>query len=316
MKAIRIHEYGGPEVLRYEDAPDPILGDDDVLVRVHATSVNPVDWKVRKGLAKDSLKYELPMIPGWDLSGVVLATGARVTRFLTKGEDVYGRPDIKRNGAYAELIAVRATELAKKPESIDHVQAASVPLTALTAWQALFDAPPGFQGARLQPGQTVLVHAASGGVGSFATQLAKQHGARVIGTCSTANVEFVRSLGADEVVDYTKTRFEDAVHDADVVLDLVGGDTAERSWKTLKKGGILVSIVSPPSAEVAATHGARAGYVFVQPSADQLASIATMIDAGKLRTNVSKVLPLAQAREAHELSESRHVRGKIVLTCA
>jgi NADPH:quinone reductase-like Zn-dependent oxidoreductase len=316
MKAIRIHEYGGPEVLRYEDAPDPILGDDDVLVRVHATSVNPVDWKVRKGLAKDSLKYELPMIPGWDLSGVVLATGARVTRFLTKGEEVYGRPDIKRNGAYAERIAVRASELAQKPESIDHIQAASVPLVALTAWQALFDAPPGFQGAHLQPGQTVLVHAASGGVGSFAVQLAKQHGARVIGTCSGANAEFVRSLGADEVVDYTKTRFEDAVHDVDVVLDLVGGDTAERSWKTLKKGGILVSIVSTPSAEAAAKHGARAGYVFVQPSADQLASIATMIDAGKLRTNVSKVLPLAQAREAHELSESRHVRGKIVLTCA
>ncbi len=313
MKAIRIHAWGGPEVLKYEDAPDPALGDDDVLVRVHAAGVNPVDWKVREG--RTGIPYAMPMIPGWDLSGVVLATGAKVTRFLTKGEEVYGRPDIRRNGTYAELVAVRASELAQKPESIDHVHAAGVPLAALTAWQSLFNAAPGFQGAHLQAGQTVLVHAAAGGVGSFAVQLAKVHGARVIGTCSAKNIDYVRSLGADEVVDYTKKRFEEVVRDVDVVIDLVGGETMSRSWGVLKKDGILVSIISPPSADEAARHGVRAGYVFVQPSADQLQSIATMIDAGKLRACVSKVLPLAQAREAHELSQSGHARGKIVLTC-
>ncbi|HEY1954544.1 MAG TPA: NADP-dependent oxidoreductase [Polyangiaceae bacterium] len=312
MKAIRVQEYGGPEVLRFEDAPDPVPGDDDVLVRVRAAGVNPVDWKVREGRLKESVKYKLPMIPGWDLSGVVVATGAKASRFL-KGEEVFGRPDIARDGAYAELVTVREGTLARKPESIDHVTAAAVPLTALTAWQALFDAAPGFQGAHLQPGQTVLVHAASGGVGTFAVQLAKNHGARVIGTCSTDNVAYVRSLGADEVVDYKKTRFEDVARDVDVVLDLVGGETQQRSWGVLKKGGILVSITSTPSADEAKKRGVRAGYVFVQPSSDQLASIATMIDAGKLRVEVSKVLPLSAAREAHELSQAGHTRGKIVL---
>ena len=312
MKAIRIHAYGGPEVLRYEDAPDPVLRDDDVLVRVHAAGVNPVDWKVREGMLKDAIRYELPMIPGWDLSGVVVATGAKAMHFL-KGQEVFGRPDISRDGAYAELVAVREATLAKKPESIDHVTAAGVPLTALTAWQALFDAPEGFQGAHLQPGQTVLVHAASGGVGSFAVQMAKDHGARVIGTCSAENVDYVRSLGADEIVDYKKQRFEEIAKDVDAVIDLVGGDTQARSWGVLKKGGILVSIVSRPSAEEAKKHGVRAGYVFVQPSADELRSIATMIDAGKLRVEVSKVLPLAKAAEAQELSRAGHTRGKIVL---
>ncbi len=309
MKAIRIHEYGGPEVLRYEDAPDPVLGDEDVLVRVHAAGVNPVDWKVREGMLKGGIDYALPMIPGWDLSGVVLATGREASHFL-KGQEVYGRPDLARNGAYAEKIAVRQATLARKPVSVDHVTAAAVPLTALTAWQSLFDAAPGYQGAHLQRGQSVLVHGASGGVGTFAVQLAKEHGARVIGTCSAANVAYVRSLGADEVVDYGKQRFEDVAKDVDVVLDLVGGDVQERSWGVLKAGGILVSIITPPKPKPG---GPRGGYVFVQPSSDQLGSIATMIDAGKLRVEVSKVLPLAKAAEAQELSRAGHTRGKMVL---
>jgi NADPH:quinone reductase-like Zn-dependent oxidoreductase len=312
VKAVRIHEYGGPDVLRYEDAPEPEVGDDDVLVRVHAAGVNPVDWKIRKGLLKERAKHRLPLILGWDVSGVVVSTGTKVTRF-TKGEEVYGRPDIMRDGAYAELVAVRATELAKRPVAIDHVASAAVPLTGLTAWQSLFKAPAGFQAAELRAGQTILIHGAAGGVGSFAVQLAKQHGAKVIGTCSHKNAEYVRSLGADEVIDYTKARFEDVVRDVDAVLDLVGGDVVERSWPVLKKGGILVSITSQPDAETAKKHGVRAGYVFIQPSSEQLASLATMIDAGKLRVEVSKVLPLAAAREAHDLSESHHVRGKIVL---
>jgi NADPH:quinone reductase-like Zn-dependent oxidoreductase len=312
MKAIQIHAYGGPEVLRYEDAADPKLRDDDVLVRVRAAGVNPVDWKVREGMLRERIPYTLPMIPGWDVSGVVLATGPKAMHFL-KGMEVFGRPDLTRNGAYAELVAVRETELARKPTSLDHVTAAAVPLTALTAWQALFDAPTGYQGAHLQPGQTVLVHAAAGGVGTFAVQLAKDHGARVIGTCSANHADYVRSLGADDVVDYARTRFEEVVRDVDAVIDLVGGEVTERSWGVLKAGGILVSIVRPPSAETARSRGVRAGYVFVQPNAGQLKSIATMIDAGKLRVEVSKVLPLERAAEAQELSRAGHVRGKIVL---
>lgn len=307
MRAIRIHEYGGPEVLRFEDAPDPSLGDDDVLVRVRAAGVNPVDWKAREGMLK---ARALPMIPGWDVSGVVLATGAKAMHFL-KGEDVFGNVDLARDGAYAEIVAVRQSALAKKPESIDHVRAAAVPIAALTAWQTLFDAAPGYQGAHLQPGQTVLVHAAAGGVGSFAVQLAKDHGARVIGTCSGDHAAYVRSLGADEVIDYQKTHFEEVVRDVDVVLDLVGGEVQARSWGVLKQGGILVSTTQPPAA--AKKNGVRGGFVLVQPSADELRSIATMIDAGKLRVEVSKVFPLAEARAAQELSRAGHVRGKIVL---
>ncbi len=311
MKAVRIHEYGGPEVLRYEDAPDPVIADDDVLVRVHAAGVNPVDWKIRQGSRRDR-NERLPLILGWDVSGVVEKVGASVTRFA-KGDAVYGRPDIARDGMYAELAAVRASELAKKPTSIDHVHAAAVPLTALTAWQSLFEAAPGFQGANLQAGQTVLVHAAAGGVGSFAVQLAKGRGARVIGTCSARNADYVRSLGADETVDYAKVRFEDVVKDMDAVMDYAGGDVGARSWGVLKKGGILVSITTRQDEAVANEHGVRTGYVFVQPSGTQLESIAKMIDEGKLAVLVSKVLPLSSAAEAHTESQGGHVRGKIVL---
>jgi NADPH:quinone reductase-like Zn-dependent oxidoreductase len=311
VKAVRIHEYGGPEVLRYEDAPDPVIGEDDVLVRVHAAGINPVDWKIRQGMRRGH-NERLPLILGWDVSGVVEKLGASVTRFA-KGDEVYGRPDISRDGMYAELGAARASELAKKPTSIDHVHAAAVPLTALTAWQSLFEAAPGFQGANLQAGQTVLVHAAAGGVGSFAVQLAKGRGARVIGTCSAHNADYVRSLGADETVDYTKVRFEDVVKDVDVVMDYAGGDVGARSWGVLKKGGILVSITTRQDEAVAKQHGVRTGYVFVQPSGTELESIAKIIDEGKLKVLVSKVLPLASAAEAHTESQSGHVRGKIVL---
>ncbi|HZU84337.1 MAG TPA: NADP-dependent oxidoreductase [Polyangiaceae bacterium] len=312
MKAIRIHEYGGPEVLKYEDAPDPRVGADDVLVDVHAAGVNQVDWKVREGWLEDMIRYAMPMIPGWDVSGVVAARGSNVVRFEV-GDEVFGRPDVARDGAYAERVAVRATELAIKPASVDHVTAAAAPLCALTAWQALFDATPGYVGAGLAAGQTVLVHAAAGGVGTFAVQLAKWRGARVIGTCSARNLDYVRALGADEVVDYTTGRFEDAVRDVDVVLDTIGGDTQDRSWRVLQKGGILVSIARPPAEEVAESHGVRAGYVFVQPMASQLDQIAALIDAQTLRVEVSNVLPLSSAREAQELSRAGHVRGKVVL---
>jgi NADPH:quinone reductase-like Zn-dependent oxidoreductase len=309
MKAVRIHNYGGPEVLKFEDAPRPQPGNGEVLVRIHAAAVNPVDWKVRAGRLKERIQYPLPLIPGWDFSGVVEATGPGVTR-LKKGDEVYARPDLARNGAYAEYIVAKESEVALKPKAVDHVQAAAIPLAALTAWQALFDT------AGLKAGQKVLIHGAAGGVGSFAVQLAKWKAAHVIGTASGRNQSFLRELGVDEPIDYEKAPFEDVVHDVDVVLDTIGGDTQKRSWKVLKKGGILVSIISPPSAEEAAKRGVRQGYVFVQPNASQLTEIAKLVDSGKLKPVVETVLPLSEARRAQEQSETGHTRGKIVLKVA
>lgn len=306
MQAVRIHTYGGSEVLKYEEAPLPKPGPSEALVRVHAAAVNPVDWKIREGYFKGRVNHSLPLILGWDLSGVVEATGSGIEG-LKKDDEVYSRPDIARDGAYAEYIVVRETEVALKPTSIDHIHAAAIPLVALTAWQSLFDA------AGLSAGQKVLIHAAAGGVGSFAVQLAKWKGAYVIGTASNRNRDFVRNLGADETLDYQTTRFEDVVHDVDVVFDTIGGDTQKRSWKVLKKGGILVSIVGPPSAEEAAAHGVHQASVFVQPSATQLTELAKLVESGKLRPIVETVLPLSEARHAHELSQTGHTRGKIVL---
>jgi NADPH:quinone reductase-like Zn-dependent oxidoreductase len=306
MQAVRIHTYGGPEVLKYEEASLPKPGPGEVLVRVHAAGVNPVDWKIREGYFKGTMNHPLPLILGWDLSGVVEATGSGVEG-LKKDDEVYSRPDIARDGAYAEYIVVRETEVALKPKSIDHVHAAAIPLAALTAWQSLFDS------AGLSAGQKVLIHAAAGGVGSFAVQLAKWKGAYVIGTASNRNQEFVRKLGADETIDYQTTRFEDVVHDVDVVFDTIGGDTQKRSWKVLKKGRILVSSVGPPSAEEAAAHGVRHASLFVQPSVTQLTELANLVDSGKLRPIVETVLPLSEARHAHELSQTGHTRGKMVL---
>ena len=306
MKAIRFHTFGGPEVLLYEDAPRPQPGTGDVLVRVHAAGVNPVDWKIREGHLKQMLNHTLPLIPGWDFSGVVEAVGLGVNG-LKKGDEVFSRPDIARNGAYAEHIAVRASEVAAKPKSIGHVHAAAVSLAALTAWQVLFDA------AGLGARQRVLIHAAAGGVGTFAVQLAKWKGAHVIGTASKRNIEFVQELGADEIIDYERTRFEDVVREADVVFDTMGGDTQERSWQVLKKGGILVSIVAPPSAEAAAAHGVRQAFVFVLPNAAQLTRIAELVDSGTVKIIVETVMPLSEARRAQELSQAGHTRGKIVL---
>jgi len=309
MRAVRVHEYGGPEVLKYEDAPRPEPGTGDVLVRVHAAGVNPVDWKVRAGMTRGFLNYKLPMIPGWDLSGVVEAAGAGATGWK-KGDEVYSRPDISRDGAYAEYIAVKASELAHKPKTLDHAKASAIPLAALTAWQALFDA------GGLAMGQTVLIHAAAGGVGTFAVQLAKWKGARVIGTASEGNHEFLKELGADELIDYNKVRFEDTVRDVDVVLDTMSGETRDRSWKVLKKGGILVSILGPPSSEEAAKHGVRGVGVFVQPNQKELEEIGVLVDSGKLKPIIEAVLPLEDARRAHEMNQTLHTRGKIVLQVA
>jgi NADPH:quinone reductase-like Zn-dependent oxidoreductase len=306
MKAVRIHAYGGPEVLRYEDAPLPTLGADDLLVEVWCAAVNPVDWKIREGWLREKLPYALPFVLGWDVSGVVVEAGSGVTQFRS-GDAVYARPDIMRSGCYAEYVAIDAHAAARKPEKMSHAAAAGVPLAALTAWKALFDE------AGLRSGQTVLVHAASGGVGSFAVQIAKAFGAIVVATTSTPNVEAVRALGADRVVDYRVDNFATRVRDVDVVLDTLGGEVQERSWRCLRAGGTLVSVVSPPDATAARVHEAHARYAWVVPDGARLAMLADMIDAGKIRTVIDSLPPLAQAAAAHERSRSGHARGKIVL---
>jgi NADPH:quinone reductase-like Zn-dependent oxidoreductase len=306
MKAVCIYSYGGPEVLVYEDAPRPHPGEGEVLIKVHAAGINPVDWKIREGHLKEMLHHSLPLILGWDVSGAVEAIGTNLSR-LKVGDEVFSRPDISRDGAYAEFIVVKESEVALKPKSIDHIHAAALPLAGLTAWQTLFDA------GGLSAGQRVLIHAAAGGVGSLAVQLAKWKGAHVIGTASGKTQDFLRKLGVDQVVDYERERFEETVEPVDVVLDTLGGETQERSWRALKPGGILVSVVSPPSAEKAKEHNVRQAFVFTEPNAAHLAEIARLVDAGKLKAIVETILPLSDATRGQELSERGHTRGKIVL---
>jgi len=306
MKAVCIYSYGGPEVLTFEDAPRPHPGDGEVLVRVHAAGINPVDWKIREGQLKEMLHHTLPLVLGWDVSGVVETLGPGVHR-LRVGDEVYSRPDIARDGAYAEFIVIKEAEVALKPKSIDHLHAAVLPLAGLTAWQTLFDA------AGLSAGQRVLIHAAAGGVGHIAVQLAKWKGAHVIGTAAARNHDFLRQLGVDQIVDYDTERFEEVVQPVDVVLDTMGGDTQTRSWKVVKRGGILVSVASPPSAELAAAQGARQAFVFTQPNAAQLAEIAKLVEAERLKVVVETTLALSDATRGQELSQRGHQRGKIVL---
>lgn len=309
MKAVRIHAYGGPEVLHYEDTPIPQLQPDDLLIRVRAAAVNPVDWKIREGFLQGVLNHCLPLTLGWDVSGEVAAVGPEVIRFQI-GDAVYTRPNIERDGGYADYIAVKASEAALKPVKLDHDQAAAVPLAALTAWQALVDA------AQLRSGQTVLIHAAAGGVGSFAVQLAKARGAKVIATASAVNVGLVMELGADQFVDYTRSRFEEVAKEVDVVFDTIGGETQMRSWSVLKPGGMLVSVVSPPPEATAAAYGVRSAFVFVQPSSSQLDAITQLIDEGRIKPILHTIMPLYEARQAQVISQGGHVRGKIVLHVA
>lgn len=309
MKAVRLHQFGGPEVMKYEDVARPTPGAGEVLLHVRAAGVNPLDWKVRAGFFKDFIPHRLPLIPGWDVSGVVESTGAGVTRWQ-RGDEVYGRADPTRDGAYAEFIVVRESEIARKPRSLDHAQAAAIPVAGLTAWQSLFEA------GGLARGQTVLIHAAAGGVGHLAVQLAKWKGARVIGTVSGRNAALVRELGADEVIDHVRRRFEHGAHEVDLVLDTIGGEVQQRSWKVLKRGGMLVSLVDPPLQGEAAWYNVRGAFPRIQPSASQLSELAALVDAGTLRPVVETLIPLPEARRAHEASQRGHTRGKIVLTVA
>ncbi len=310
MKAIRIHEYGGLEVLRYEEVPIPKPEEGEVLVRVHAAGVNPSDAKIREGKAFASM-YEdpFPFIPGWDVSGVVCELGSGVTNFK-EGDPVYGMVNFPyEGGGYAEYVTAPAFHLAPKPASLDHVQAAALPLAALTVWQSLFDA------AGLRKGDKVLVHAAAGGVGHLAIQLARWKGAsHIIGTAAANDEGYLKTIGVDEVIDYMKVNFEDVVKDVDVVLDCMGGEVQERSWQVLKKGGFLVTIMEPLPEGKAEALGVRAERVFVKPDAGELREISKVTEEGHLVPNIYKVFSLEEAREAHELIEKGQTRGKIVLS--
>ena len=252
------------------------------------------------------LPHRLPVIPGWDVSGQVAAIGSEITNFRIN-DAVYGMLDFVRDGAYAEYVVAQARDLARKPISVGHEHAAAVPIAALTAWQALFEV------AGLTAGESILIHGAAGGVGHFAIQLAKWKGARVIGTATGRHVHFVQELGADEVIDYMAGGFEAKVAGVDVVLDTIGSDTQQRSWKVLKKGGILVSTVGISFPQAAASEGVRGEPVGVHPNPIQLARIAALIDDKKLHPVIQSVLPLAEAAEAQRLSQAGHVRGKVVL---
>ncbi len=307
MKAVQFQGYGGVEVLTYQDVSRPVAGPDEVLVHVTATSVNPFDCAVRMGYMAGWYNYPLPHIPGLDVSGVVVEVGEGVEHFAV-GDEVYGRADPGYAGAYAEYVALKPELIAFKPSSIDGVRAAGIPHIMLTAWAGLYAS------ADVRAGQRVLIHGAAGGVGHIAVQLAKLRGAYVVGTASTRNLDFVRSLGTDEVIDYTATPFETVVHDMDVVLDTIGGSIQDRSWDVLKPGGILLSTVQSPSAEAAAAHHVRQGLVFAaMPNPAALAQVAQWIDEGRLKIEVSQVLPLSEVRRGHELSETKHTRGKIIL---
>ena len=308
MKAIRFHEYGGFEVLKYEDVPRPEPQPGEVLIQVRAASVNPFDLALREGWLASMIPLQLPAIAGVDVAGIVMATGEGVTDFSI-GQDIYGFMS-RYTGAYAEYAAVARETIAPQPQTLDYVQAASVPLAATAAWQALFEV------GGLKEGQKVLVHGGAGGVGTFAVQLAKLKGAHVLATTVGQNIEYVQRLGADEVIDYTITPFETVVHSVDVVLDLIGGETQQRSWGVLKAGGILVSLLEPPSQEDAAKYGVRATFMGAQPSSGLLRELADLLDRGQIKPHVDKVFSLEQAQQAQKLKRDGHTQGKIVLKIA
>ncbi|MEH2396851.1 NADP-dependent oxidoreductase [Nostoc sp.] len=302
MKAIVIKAYGNDDVLNYADIERPKPKADEVLLKVHVAGVNPVDWKIRNGLG-ERLGLKLPIVLGGEIAGTIERIGDDVSGFK-EGDAVYG---IISSGGFAEYAIAKMGDIAPKPRSLDFENTAAIPLGALTAWQALFDL------AQLSSGQRILITGASGGVGSLAVQLAKAKGAYVIGTASGRNEDFVRNLGADEFVDYTKQNFEAVVKDVDVVFDAVGGDTFEKAFKTLKKGGFLVTSVAFPSEEKAQELGVKAARVHCKPNADQLAAISALVDEGRLKAHVATVLPLLEVKKAFQLSESGRTRGKIVL---
>ena len=309
MKAARIGKFGGPDVLKIEDLPIPEPRKDELLVKVRAASINPVDYKIREGNYPFVKADMLPLILGRDVSGVIAACGPSYADKLKPGDAIYAMVGVGPGG-YAEYTIVKPVEVARKPGSIDYVTAAAVPLAGLTAWQGLF------RYGGLKAGQRVLIHGGSGGVGHFAIQFAKAKGAYVITTAEGSHLSFVRSIGADEAIDYKKQRFEEVVHDVDLVYDLIAGETQERSFGVLKKGGILVSTLAEPNQDKARQYGVRGTRYMVEPNAAELDEIARLIDAGKVKPKVSKTFPLAEAGKAQAYVAEQHPEGKVVLKVA
>ena len=330
MKAFIVDRYGSNDGVRVGEMPDPELRDDDVLVQIHAASVNPLDFKIRDGKLKRILPYRLPFILGNDLAGVVVRVGSGVRRFKP-GDEVYARPETDRIGAFAEFISIKEDAVANKPKELTMEEAASIPLVGLTAWQALIER------ANLKRGQKVLIHAGSGGVGTFAIQLAKHLGAIVATTTSTANLDWVKRLGADIVIDYRKDDFETILHDYDVVLDTLGGEALEKSLRVLKPGGKLISISGPPDPDFAKDigstwilrlamrllsyrirrrakrHHVSYAFLFMRPSGDQLREIGSLIDSGIIRPVVDRVFPFESTKEALAYVEKGRAKGKVIV---
>ena len=313
MKAVIFNEFGGKEKLDLTEVQKPQPTGDEVLVRIKAAGVNPVDWKIREGWLKDLMPHEFPIIPGWDLAGVVEETGDRIDR-LKKGDQVYAyhRRPVVQHGTYAEYAAVPENYVAISPQRISFEESASIPLAALTAYQAVYDA------VELQEGQSILIVGASGGVGGFGVQFASLVGARVTAIASEKNHAYVQGLGAEHAICYTKGDFEKsvkAIHPsgADVVFDLIGGESLKTAGKCVKNGGKIVSITDDPRSHVPEDRGIQSHFVFVEPNAKQLDHIRELVDSGKLKTHLSAVHPLSDVRKAHAEMESGHTCGKIVL---
>lgn len=330
MKAFIIERYGKANVVKMAEMPVPALGEEDVLVKIHAASINPLDFKIREGAFKLILPYRLPLILGNDMAGTVTQVGAKVTQFKP-GDEVYARPDDDRIGTFAEFIAMKESAVAKKPTTLSMQQAASIPLVGLTAWQALVEK------AQLQQGQKILIHAGSGGVGTFAIQLAKHLGATVATTTGTANIEWVRQLGADVVIDYKTTAFEDVLHDYDVVFDTQGGNTLEKSLNVLKRGGKLISIAGAPDPQFAkdtqanwivrmATHvlsykirkkakrqGVSYSFLFMQANGQHLHEISKLIESGIIHPVLDRVFPFESTPDALAYVEKGRAKGKVVV---
>jgi NADPH:quinone reductase-like Zn-dependent oxidoreductase len=330
MKAFIVDRYGSADRVRASEVPDPEMREDDALIQIHAAGVNPLDSKIRDGEFKLLLPYRLPLILGNELAGVVIRVGSRVRRFKP-GDEVYARPDKNRIGTFAEFIAVSEDDLAIKPKSLTMEKAASIPLVGLTAWQALIEK------AKLKKGQKVLIHAGSGGVGTFAIQLAKHVGATVATTTSTANIDLVRRLGADIVIDYKKDSFEEILRDCDVVLNSLDAETLKKSLRVLKPGGNLISISGPPDPEFARhlglsrmlelvmrllsfrirrqakRHQVNYSFLFMSASGDQLRQIGSLIETGAIRSVMDRVFPFESTKEAMAYVEKGRAKGKVVV---
>lgn len=313
MKAVYFEEFGGPEKLKIGNLPIPTPGADEIKIKVHYTAVNPVDWKIRQGYLKDRIPHAFPLVPGWDVAGVVEEIGKNVTQFK-KGDKVfaYCRKPVVQWGTYAEYFCFGAENFALIPSNISFAQAAAIPLAGLTAWQVLFDV------AKIKKGETIFIPAGAGGVGSLAIQFCKQAGVHVITTASTNNHDYLKRLGADEIIDYHNQNVVQQIktlapNGVDVVFDILGGQSLKDSYQVLKRGGRLVSIVEPPSEQLDKQYGVHGYYHFVAPNGKQLQQIADLIQNGKVQPVNIQEMTLNQAAEAQSLNQERHVQGKIVL---